>query len=137
YRKWAKKHNFESRLEEDVQARKKAATEAEEAKQKLQQQSLDPHLKEKPERVVPYSDQLFLDAAVEWLIGTDQPLDALDHPKFREMIDVAARAQDGVRIPGRKTTRVEILNLFQQQMEALWVRIHAACWNFQVTCFYK
>ncbi|KAJ7131123.1 hypothetical protein C8R44DRAFT_583248, partial [Mycena epipterygia] len=102
---------------------KKAADDAEEAKQKLQQKTLDPHLEEKPERVIRYTDQLFLDAAVEWLIATDQPIDALNHPKFKEMIDVAARAHDGVKIPGRKSTRAEILNLFQRQMEKLRVRI--------------
>ena len=53
-------------------ARKKAAADAEQAKAKLHQQTLDPHLREKPERVVPYSDALFREAAVEWLIATDQ-----------------------------------------------------------------
>ncbi|KAJ7312630.1 hypothetical protein DFH08DRAFT_707697, partial [Mycena albidolilacea] len=126
YRTWAKKNNFESKLEEDIQARKKAAADAEEAKLKLHQQTLEPHLREKPERVVPYSDDLFRDAALEWLIATDQPIDALNHPKFKEMIDIAARAHNGVKIPGRKATREEILNLFQKQMENLRVRIHVS-----------
>jgi hypothetical protein len=55
-----------------------------------------------------------------------QPLDALNHPKFQEMIDVAARATGGVKIPGRKAIREEILNLFHQQMEKLRVRIHVS-----------
>jgi hypothetical protein len=35
------------------------------------------------------------------------------------MIDIASRAQDGVRIPGKKATRDEIKDLFQQRMAAL------------------
>ncbi|KAJ7083048.1 hypothetical protein C8R43DRAFT_832236, partial [Mycena crocata] len=126
YRKWAEKNDFESKLPDDVETRKKAAAEAEEAKRKLEQQTLDPHLREKPARIVPYSDDLFKQVVLEWLIATDQPLDALTHPKFVEMIDVAARAHDGVKIPGRKATREEILNLFHQQMENLRVRIHVS-----------
>ena len=35
---------------------------------------LDPHLREKPqkERVIPYDDDLFRDAAIELLVSTDQ-----------------------------------------------------------------
>lgn len=35
---------------------------------------LDPHLREKPqkERTIPYTDELFRDAAIEWLVSTDQ-----------------------------------------------------------------
>ena len=38
------------------------------------QSRLDSHLREKPqkERVVPYSDDLFRSAAIEWLVSTDQ-----------------------------------------------------------------
>lgn len=35
------------------------------------QTNLHPHLKEKP-KVIPYTDTTFRDAAVEWLISTDQ-----------------------------------------------------------------
>ena len=40
----------------------------------LQQSNLDGHLRKIPqqERVIPYSDKLFREAAVEWLIATDQ-----------------------------------------------------------------
>jgi len=38
------------------------------------QQRLDPHLEEKRpvERVIPYTDDLFRNAAIEWLVSTDQ-----------------------------------------------------------------
>ncbi|KAJ6483202.1 hypothetical protein C8R45DRAFT_1148994 [Mycena sanguinolenta] len=55
YRAWCIKNDFESKLEEDVAAREKGAADAEEAKARLHQQTLDPHLREKPEReLVPF-----------------------------------------------------------------------------------
>lgn len=40
----------------------------------LQQSSLDGHLRKIPqqERAIPYSDKLFHEVAIEWLIATDQ-----------------------------------------------------------------
>ncbi|KAJ7834468.1 hypothetical protein B0H14DRAFT_2363802, partial [Mycena olivaceomarginata] len=89
YQEWAKKNNFESRLPDDPLRPAIAA------KVRLRQQSLDPHLRKKPDRLAPYTDDLFMEAALEWLIATDQansPVDALTHPKFKIMIDIAARA---------------------------------------------
>ncbi|KAF5309327.1 hypothetical protein D9758_019000 [Tetrapyrgos nigripes] len=59
-----------------------------------------------PERVLPYSDELFKEVAHDWLTATDQPIWALQHPTFHEMIDVASRAPTGVKvkIPDRKVT---------------------------------
>lgn len=44
------------------------------AENREKQSSLDPHLKEQEakERVVPFSEELFREAAIEWLIATDQ-----------------------------------------------------------------
>lgn len=59
--------HFESMLLEDAKKQwNDAASE--------NQGSLDPHLKERPqkERVVLYSDDMFHDAAIEWLVSTDQ-----------------------------------------------------------------
>ena len=52
----------------------KAKREAKLAEDRSKQSSLDPHLQERVEceRVIPYSDDLFRQAAVEWLIATDQ-----------------------------------------------------------------
>jgi hypothetical protein len=103
------------------------------------QTSLDPHLEEMPIKkcVVPYSDALFQRVTIEWLVSTDQvcnkllrwclclsklpfkPIDALSHPKFHEMIDVASRAPAGVNIPGRKQTRKEILGTFKTHLTKL------------------
>jgi hypothetical protein len=42
------------------------------------QQRLDPHLEEKParERIIPYTDDLFREAAIEWLVSNDQVSEA-------------------------------------------------------------
>lgn len=53
----------------DVEAHKKAMV-AKAAE--IAQSSLDPHLTEKPPCIIPYSDKLFRDAAIEWLVSTDQ-----------------------------------------------------------------
>lgn len=49
----------------------------------------------------------------------DQPIQALEHLKFREMITVASRATNGVKIPGRKLTRAEIQKMFKAHMTDL------------------
>lgn len=72
YRKWCEKFGFESRLPEDIKERKLAADAADAAAKQLHQQTLEPHLREKPERIVPYTDELWCTAALEWLIATDQ-----------------------------------------------------------------
>ncbi|KZV95290.1 hypothetical protein EXIGLDRAFT_707554 [Exidia glandulosa HHB12029] len=68
YLTWCRKNDFESKLPRDVQRRKSARAAAE---AKLVQTSLDNHLAEK-ERVVPYSHAAFKEAAMEWLLETDQ-----------------------------------------------------------------
>jgi hypothetical protein len=66
YRKWAKTAKFVSKLPGDVKKRKAAAEEA--------TRTLDRDLVERKhsERVVPYSDKLFRQVMVEWLVATDQ-----------------------------------------------------------------
>ncbi|KAJ7137075.1 hypothetical protein C8R44DRAFT_607858, partial [Mycena epipterygia] len=111
-----KKRTF-SVLPGDRKARKATAT----AAGPEVQPTLHPHLKEMPakEVIIPYSDALFRQAAIEWLVATDQPVDALEDPRFVNMIDIASRAKDGVRIPGKKGTRAEIKYFFQQRMDSL------------------
>ncbi|KAJ6527510.1 hypothetical protein B0H19DRAFT_1334850 [Mycena capillaripes] len=122
YHQWAKKNDFISALPGD---KKNAAAAAEKFPS---QPTLDERLREKPakEVIIPYSDALFREAAIEWLVATDQPLDALEHPKFREMIDIAARAKDGVRIPGRKATRDEIIDTFKRRMDQLKAKLNVS-----------
>jgi len=69
YNAWCNKNNFESKLPKAVKSRKDAKA----AEDRSKQSSLDPHLKEqRKETFVPYSDSIFRDAAIEWLIATDQ-----------------------------------------------------------------
>ncbi|KAJ7220326.1 hypothetical protein GGX14DRAFT_355230 [Mycena pura] len=132
YSEWAAKNNFESRLPEDVKARNDALTEAASAKAKLEQKTLDEHLKKRPDRPAPYTDELWTLAALEWLVATDQPIDALTHPKSKAMIDIAARATEGVDIPNRPQTRAQIKQLFYDQMNKLKIRLHVSSNNSAV-----
>lgn len=84
------------------------------------QSSLDSHLVPK-DRVVQYSDSAFREAAIRWLINTDQPIHALQHPDFKMMIDVASRAPTtaGVKIPSHGKTREVIIDLFKASLSDL------------------
>jgi hypothetical protein len=42
------------------------------------------------------------------------------------MINIAARATNGVIIPDRKVTREEIIEMFKKQMTALKERLHVS-----------
>ncbi|KAI0345836.1 hypothetical protein BDW22DRAFT_1324624 [Trametopsis cervina] len=116
YKKWATNNDFESKLPTDVKARKDALD-----KLKEEQQTLDKHLHELPpkERVIRYTAAAFRQAAAQWLIATDQPLSALEHPRFKDMIELSSRATDGVEIPNRRAMRFEIMRTFHEQMITL------------------
>ncbi|OBZ65234.1 putative AC transposase [Grifola frondosa] len=122
YRKWAEENDFESRLPGDI-LKCKDALKAECERQ----QCIDGHLKKlsPKDRIIAYSEQVFREAAIEWLIATDQPISALEHPKFKAMIDMAARATDGVKIPTHKAARKEIIRMFNAQMAGLRRRLNS------------
>ncbi|KAF9231051.1 hypothetical protein BU15DRAFT_49006 [Melanogaster broomeanus] len=122
YLQWAEANNFPSMLPKDAKQRKEGAS-------SHNQPRLDSHLQPK-ERVIPYSDKMFRDAAIQWLIDTDQPIAALEHPSFKNMIDVAARATNGVKIPNRKATRQAIIDSFKQQMTNLRARLSVCNSNY-------
>ena len=58
--------NFESKLPGDVQKHKAAAERV------IQTLDLDLREKKPSERIVKYSDKAFHQAAIEWLVATDQ-----------------------------------------------------------------
>ncbi|KAG2351106.1 hypothetical protein BDR07DRAFT_1386546 [Suillus spraguei] len=58
-------------------------------------------------------------AAIEWLVATDQPIQALEHPKFKEMVDIASHATNRVKISGREATRAEIMRMFKNNLTRL------------------
>ena len=110
------------------------------------QSRLDPHLREKQQKeaVIPYSDERFRDAAIEWLVSTDQvckyspselgtkplshelqPIKAFEYQSYQNMINIAARAgSNGVNIPDRRQTRQAIIDMFKQQLVALRDRLN-------------
>ncbi|KAH8995568.1 hypothetical protein EDB86DRAFT_2922104 [Lactarius hatsudake] len=84
------------------------------AEDRARQQSLDPHLTiEAPREKV--------------------PIQALEHPSFKEMISVAARATRGVAIPTAKATRTYIIKLFKKNLIYLWERINVSDLCFPVS----
>ncbi|KAJ7190286.1 hypothetical protein GGX14DRAFT_343158, partial [Mycena pura] len=124
YHRWAKNKDFISALAGDnKEAKLKAEADAGPSQTTLDASLRGIPLKEK-EKIIPYSDAVFREAAIEWLIATDQPIDALDHPKFRNMIEISARAKNGVVIPGRKATRDEIMDIFKRSMEQLKAKLN-------------
>ncbi|KAG2352094.1 hypothetical protein BDR07DRAFT_1315465, partial [Suillus spraguei] len=108
YRQWAKKHSFESMLPGDIKAWKEKAEQA--------QQTINSHLTECKR------------AAIEWLVATDQPIQALDHPKFQDMIDVALWATNRVKIPGHQATCAEIMRIFKNHLTRLQMTLNV-CHN--------
>jgi hypothetical protein len=53
-----------------------------------------------------------------------KPIQALKHPQFKEMIDVASRATKGVEIPGRKAMRAEIIRTFKEHLTMLKAKLN-------------
>jgi hypothetical protein len=66
YQNWCKKAGFESKLAGDVAMQKLKAEQL--------QQMINGHLVEKKlaDRIVSYSDKLFQQASIEWLVATNQ-----------------------------------------------------------------
>ena len=49
---------------------------------------------------------------------------ALVHPKFKAMINIASRATNGVQIPSRNKTRIEIMRMFKDHMTKLKTQLN-------------
>ncbi|KAG0693346.1 hypothetical protein DFH29DRAFT_1007373 [Suillus ampliporus] len=102
------------------------------------QSRLDAHLcEQKPkECVIPYSDALFHEATIEWLIETDQLIDAVNHKSFKYMIDTAARATNDIKIPSRRQMWQAIIDLFKCNLTKLckWLLSDAVKGRINLTC---
>ncbi|KAF4615670.1 hypothetical protein D9613_012516 [Agrocybe pediades] len=57
------------------------------------------------------------------LLPRTMPMQALEHPKFKEMIVIASRATNGVKVPTRKAARRHIMRLFQRNLDNLQKRL--------------
>ena len=53
----------------------------------------------------------------------EQPIQALQHPAFKNMVDIASRATHGVKIPSHKQTRQAIIDSFKQNLMNLQKRL--------------
>ncbi|KAF8522364.1 hypothetical protein JB92DRAFT_2706642, partial [Gautieria morchelliformis] len=115
YNTWARTNNFESKLPKELKAKREKA---EDAIARVKQGTLNNHLKEMPkkEQGVPFTNATFCDAAIEWLIITDQPIQALTNPSFKKMIDIGAHATKGVLLPTRKGTCDNIMTRFKTEL---------------------
>ncbi|KAG1836265.1 hypothetical protein DFJ58DRAFT_669806 [Suillus subalutaceus] len=51
---------------------------------------------------------------------------AVDHPSFKNMINIAARAINGVVLPNCNATRHDIMDLFKTQMTKLKDRLNVS-----------
>ncbi|KAF5314033.1 hypothetical protein D9611_006951 [Ephemerocybe angulata] len=113
YNSWCLKNNYESKLPGAVKAGKEALEVAE-----GWQGTLDDAVEENA-NIIPYTRALFEEAAEDWLIETGQPLDALSHPRFHYMVDVASRAMNGVKVPEKRATRAHLIARFKKNMSEL------------------
>ncbi len=105
--------------------------------------TLECNLREKPfEQIIPYSEKHFRCSAVEWLVATDQvrisfyklilifhsislqPLYALEHPKFKELIDIASCVTNGVNIPHQKRTHAKIMRMLKDHLMNLKAQLN-------------
>ncbi|KAF6741045.1 hypothetical protein DFP72DRAFT_835444, partial [Ephemerocybe angulata] len=122
YVKWCDRNDFLSMLPKAVRARREAA----EATQ--QQQTLDAHLQSIPQAppVLKYSDALFQEVAEEWLIMTNQPVEALSNPQYQRMIAVAAASLAGVKIPDKRTIRQSLIDRFHKSVSELRNRLNVS-----------
>ncbi|KAF6748785.1 hypothetical protein DFP72DRAFT_819814 [Ephemerocybe angulata] len=128
YNKWCTKSGFVTMLPKAVRARKEAAL----SEAASTQQTLDGHVvpTQPAPNIIKYSDALFQEAAEEWLISTHQPIDALSHPKFHELIEVAARATNGVKIPEKRAVRDGIIQRFRKNVADLRKRFNVFIHTF-------
>ncbi|KIL55519.1 hypothetical protein M378DRAFT_55799, partial [Amanita muscaria Koide BX008] len=93
YRRWCKSTGFLSMIPEDAKARR-------EEKDSKEQTQVDDHFQRvnPGDKPTPYSDELFKEGAIRWLIETDQPLAALEYPSFQNLVNIASRATRSVKI---------------------------------------
>ncbi|PPR07906.1 hypothetical protein CVT24_002801 [Panaeolus cyanescens] len=119
--------------------RQRKRAELADAALKMQQTNVTSHFDVAPAKEPQpeaYSDELFKEVAIEWLIETNQPIQAFEHPTFKRMIELAARATRGIQLPTRKQTCAEILRMFKEQMKGLSERLNskAVAGEVSLTC---
>ncbi|KAF8548755.1 hypothetical protein OG21DRAFT_1381588, partial [Imleria badia] len=101
YRKWATDNGFTSMLpvdtkcHQDEEARQHDATSS--SASISRQSSLDGHLVPVG-TIIQYSESAFRNAALKWLIATDQPIHCMEHPMFQRLLDIVSRAPNRIKV---------------------------------------
>ena len=133
-------------LPEDTRQRKEAALDS---SMQTQQTVISDHFNTHKEVIVPYSDRAFEAAAIEWLIDSNQvrifyglfhsshsnqwglqPIQTFKNPKFKAMLNMAARATKGVIVvPTPRKTRGRVILSFKQKMYLLQDRLKVCVVN--------
>ncbi|KAI6127205.1 hypothetical protein F5141DRAFT_974791, partial [Pisolithus sp. B1] len=94
YLKWSAANGFMLMLPNDMKQQCKDAVSS--AWSVLRRQSsLEGHLVERGP-IVQFSESAFHEATISWLIETDQPIHALQHPSFGRMVEIASHARNGI-----------------------------------------
>lgn len=55
-----------------------------------------------------------------------KPIQALEHPTFKNMVQIASRATREVKIINRHQTRAQIISLFREQINGLKARLNVS-----------
>ncbi|KAI5992739.1 hypothetical protein EDD15DRAFT_2118611, partial [Pisolithus albus] len=110
YLEWAAANGFMLMLPKDA---KWQHTEA--ASNLGRQPSLEGHLVEK-DQIVQCSESAFHQAAILWLIETDQPIHVLQQPTFQKMVEIASHARNGIKIPNCAQMRQAIIDVFKTSL---------------------
>jgi hypothetical protein len=53
-----------------------------------------------------------------------KPIQALEHPKFKEMIAISSRGKGGVKIPAQKATQEGIKQMFRKHLRDVKEKIN-------------
>ncbi|KAI6100051.1 hypothetical protein EDD16DRAFT_1497213 [Pisolithus croceorrhizus] len=94
YLKWATANNFPSMLPSDTKWHQEEAASS-------SQPNLKSHLVPK-QQDIHYSDLIFHQAVVQWLIAMDQPIHATEHPAFKKMVNITSWATHAIKVPTQK-----------------------------------
>ena len=111
-----------------------------------QQTMLSDHFNPHDTQIIPYSDKVFEEAMIEWLIQMNQvcscqlqwyidlilvcqPIQAFKHLSFKMMLNIGSQASKGVSLLSPKKTHVHIINMFKLQMYILRDHLNVSVHN--------
>ncbi|KAI9431704.1 hypothetical protein H4582DRAFT_1822019 [Lactarius indigo] len=124
YRKWCDLNHFDSMLPQDSKKRKRV----EKDRQSLVINHFGPE--DLTMRPISFSDKALQTAALEWMVATNQPIQAFKNATFKKMLDIASRANWNIRLPSPKQSRAQIIKMFKQQLHSLQDRLNVTFFFF-------